>query len=342
MTSPTYTEQILTGSYVQSLVWAGDDLVDWVNGGVRYRLDGSVSDRTRGYSYCFDAAVSEPSGEYSVIYTKLGTKALVLQNGEIVRELNRSFYHAYTYEYPITLLRRGDQILAIHCPEEYNKLEIQDVVTGELLTQRTSESGDFFHSRLAVSPGGRFLLSAGWCWHPWDAVVYYDLEAALKDPSHLDSVRWGVPPEGKPGCAEESTACWLREGEVLLGASTEPETEEEARDPEVNRLKPSGLARYNIIDQTVRGVGVLDEPAGTLMPVGATHAMAFYKYPRLIRLSDGHVEFSLPAISSGTQISSIVSKDHLPPPLALDSAHHRFAIAQGNKIHVISIVLPTN
>jgi hypothetical protein len=44
-----------------------------------------------------------PSGEFAVIYTRLGTKGLVLHRGKIIREINRSFYHADVYEYPIGL-----------------------------------------------------------------------------------------------------------------------------------------------------------------------------------------------------------------------------------------------
>jgi hypothetical protein len=47
------------------------------------------------------------------------------------------------------------------------------------------------------------------------------------------------------------------------------------------------------------------------MPVGKTHVMAFHQHPRLIRLCDGAVEFSLP----------------------------EFALAQEDNVHVISIVV---
>jgi hypothetical protein len=59
---------------VRSLVWRGDALVDWVAGGRQFTLDGSIQSRSVYYAYPFDAAVASPSGEFSAIYTKLGTK----------------------------------------------------------------------------------------------------------------------------------------------------------------------------------------------------------------------------------------------------------------------------
>ena len=64
--------------------------------------------------------------------------------------------------------------------------------------------------------------------------------------------------------------------------------------------------------------------------------MAFYKQPRLIRLSDGAVEHTWPAISSGVELSSITWGRPVPP-LALDPTNARFAIAQEDGIHVISL-----
>jgi hypothetical protein len=44
------------------------------------------------YGYRFDAATASPDGRFAVIYERLGTKGLLLDDGQIVRELDRSFY----------------------------------------------------------------------------------------------------------------------------------------------------------------------------------------------------------------------------------------------------------
>lgn len=184
----TSTELRIQAPGVRSLVWDGDVLIDWVAGGARYGLDGEVAAADVCYAYPFDAAVALPSSGFAVIYTRLGTKGLVLQDGKTLREINRSFYRADVYEYPIALFRlaSGRAVMA-HCPQDYCQLDIEDLATGELLTRSSARKpDDIFHSRLAASPDGRFLLSAGWLWHPVDCVGLYDIEQALADPTHLD------------------------------------------------------------------------------------------------------------------------------------------------------------
>jgi hypothetical protein len=332
---PSYTEQIFRGQKAQSLVWHGDELVDWVGGGVRYRPDGSISRPRVSWGFRFDAAVTEPQGEFTVVYSRVGTKGMLLRNGVFVRELNRSFYHAEAYEYPVALVRRGDRVWLVHCPDEYNKLEIEDAAKGERLTTRTSKAADFFHSRLAVSPNGRYLLSAGWVWHPWSGVVFYDLDEVLRRPEVLNGLDWCSPTSRHTCFAEEESACWLNDDEALLSGGEE----EDLSDPEdaargENRLKPFGLAVFQIHQQAIRSLCVPGDTIGTMMPVGQSHVVAFYKHPRLIRLSDGATELTFPQLASGTQSSSIICSQEVPA-LALDPARRRFAIAQGDDVHVI-------
>lgn len=61
------------------------------------------------------------------------------------------------YRYPVALFTLPDGRTGIaHCPERYNRLEIEDAITGERLTASGQrEPRDVFHSRLAVSGDGR-------------------------------------------------------------------------------------------------------------------------------------------------------------------------------------------
>ena len=183
------TERIVlpTPGAPQSLCWSGDTLVDWASGGILHGLDGrSVGPHVR-YAYHFDAAVMSPDGRHAVLYERLGTKALLLKQGKILRELHRSFYHAHVYEYPVALhTLPGGRTLLAHCPDEYCRLELEDAETGERLTRRDGRPADVFHSRLQFSRDGRFLLSAGWVWHPVDVVQVFDVSRALEQPASLD------------------------------------------------------------------------------------------------------------------------------------------------------------
>ena len=204
---------------VESLCWSGDSLIDWVSGGIQYHLDGRIDDPCVRFAYRFDSAVMSPDGRYAVLYEALGTKGLLLREGKILRELNRSFYHANTYEYPIALYTfpSGRTLLA-HCPDEYCQLEIEDAETGQRLTQRKSQSPDIFHSRLQFSRDGRYLLSAGWVWHPLDVVHVYDVTRALESPESLDEL---TPLElGDWGCELHSAA--FGENDTLFLNSDDP------------------------------------------------------------------------------------------------------------------------
>ena len=184
----TYKEWTIKADGVQSLCWTGDSLVDWVGGGDMYHLDDTVEKSYVRFGYRFDLAAVSPSGNYAAIYERLGTKGLILHQGNHVREINRSYYHADVYEYPLHFFRlpSGQEVIA-HCPNAYNQIEIEDIESGKsLLSASERNPADIFHSRLQTSPSGKYLLSAGWVWQPWGIVAVYDVEEALEHPEILD------------------------------------------------------------------------------------------------------------------------------------------------------------
>lgn len=328
----------LSAEGARSLCWHDDELIDWVAGGVGYRLDGTREQGAMFYAYRFDAAVMSPSGRYAVLYERLGTKGLVLDAGYVVREIDRSYYHAHLYDFPVVLLALPDgrEVMA-HCPEAYNRLEIEDLATGERLTAReTQRAGDFFHSRLAVSPGGTWLLSAGWIWHPFDSVSLYRLPEVLADPSALDRV------SDFPGMTVEiASAAFLEENRLVLSSRPDADDFTGEAEAETDRLKPGDIGVYDLERGAWESVAPLEEPAGTLMPVGEGCVMGFYDYPKLIEVATGRVVRRWPALKSGRQDSSLSFQAGPLPPLALDAAGGRFAVADEKAIHVVEVELGT-
>ena len=127
----TADRRTIAASGVRSLTWRDDKLVDWVSGKVEYEFDGTRLGPNVIYPYRFDAAIVSPSGSFVALYERLGTKAIILGPGELLREINRSYYHAHVYEYPICFIPLGDGREAlVHCPEEYCHLQIEDPATG--------------------------------------------------------------------------------------------------------------------------------------------------------------------------------------------------------------------
>jgi len=330
----------IPATYVRSLAWRGDELVDWVAGGATYRLDGSHQYGKVNYAYRFNAAATSPSGRFVALYEHRGTKAILLDNGQILRELNRSFYRANDYLYPITMFERDGRTLLVHCPERFDQLHIEDVETGELLTARPDESAppSAFHSRLAVDPAGRWLLSAGWVWHPWDFVSFYDLDACLDgDPAVLDSMDGHCAGSRHVGLVEEASAAWLSNGLLLVGAGDEDADPSEMEE-ENPALQPDGFVVYDVNEDEVVAQGNIGQPPGQMMAVDNDHFVAFLRHPRLIRISDASVVNEWPDINcSGNQQSSICRSDKaLPPIIATDTENGRFAVVDGEQIKVVT------
>ncbi|HVG25760.1 MAG TPA: hypothetical protein VND45_16505, partial [Thermoanaerobaculia bacterium] len=327
------SHRILPARDVRSLAWVGDSLIDVVAGGTRYELHGESTRGSVRWAYPFDAAVTAPGSDFAVLYTRLGTKALLLKNGQLVRELNRSFYHAHRYEYPICLVPRGERTLLIHCPEVYNRLEIEDAESGERLTARKTKQEDFFHSRLTPNPSGTTLASAGWVWQPLNAIAYFSIDDALRDPAHLDASDWAAPHSANLSYAEENSICWLDDRRAVVTATGEPEEPDD--DATTPRLLPNGVIVYDTSARAVLSSVVLDQPAGNVVAVDDTHVIALFEHPRLVSLTDGRVEQEWPELATGRQASSIVDVEQLPPAYAFDRRTRRLAVAQQDGIHVI-------
>lgn len=309
---------------VRSLVWDGDALVDWVDGGQCWWLNGERVGRAVRYAYPFDGAVSLPGSDVAVIYTRFGTKALVLQAGNVVREINRSFYHADAYEYPIALLPLpSGRVGLAHCPDAYCQLDIEDALTGERLTCAIGRKpADKFHSRLKASADGRFLVSAGWLWHPVEDISVYDVGWALRDAAHFDG-----PGVGINAWADESSATFTAAGELLVALKGDIDSEDSA-------TQRGEVRRYDLTRPDPSVVTTELGRLGTIEPVGEHHVLALYEHPRLIDLRTGAEVASWPSLNSGTQFSSICDAGRIPP-MAFDALNQRFAVADSTGITVL-------
>lgn len=323
---------------VRSLSWQGDVLVDWASGVRRYGLDGTVTGpRYTSYGASFDAALTLPSGRYAALYQRLGTKALLLdEGGHVVREVDRSFYHAEAYEYPIALFELPDgRPVVAHCPTDYNRLEIDDVATGERLTRRPDARGsDYFHSRLAANGSGTRLLSAGWVWHPFDMISTYDVEAALADPTSLDHTRALDHASG-----EQNEAAFLADDLLVIASSRDADDLNDDEPPESLRLTPGTIGRYDVSRALWLSVAPLEEEAGRLMPVGCDHVVGFFESPKLIEIATGRVVQRWPELKTGRQNGPIQWHMPGPPPMAADPIRRRFAVAGDGGITVVTIRL---
>jgi hypothetical protein len=298
--------QTIKTNFLKTIDWLGENIVDWSNGGKLYSLTGEQEQISEYYfAFDFDSSITSPDGQYAFIYNRLGTKGLLLKNGKFLREINRTYYHANVYEYPASFLSFKDRTYLVHCPLKYCQLDIEEVETGEILTNiPTRQPSDVFHSRIEVSPGGNYLMVKGWFWHPWDVVEVYDIAACFKNPLLLD--------KGKscPGVDTEiNSASFIDDARILIAASSEvPQNDEN-----IHKLPPKHIAVWNIISNELSEPVAVKGEFGNIQAINEQHAWDLFKHPKIINIKTGEVESILNNIKSGEQCSAIIyDKDNYP------------------------------
>jgi hypothetical protein len=324
MNEATNVRFIETSGPVASLAPIEDGgLLDAVSGRW-WSADEVVHYRGISYGFPFDRAVV--FGPFCVLYVERGTKALLLKDNELVRELNRSYYCADSYDYPVALGALPDgRVVVIHCPDEYNILEIEDAETGERLTAGDRQPTDVFHSRLEISPDGRRLLSAGWFWHPYGVVAVYDLEAALQDPAALDGD--GILATSAAD-HEVLAARWIDADRVAV-AFGDPVLDDAAD------LPLNELAVWSCADSTWVHRNKVDAPLGELLACGES-IISLYGHPRRISLATGDIIAEWPDLELPKRQGSFAS-DEDDSPIATALPGGRIAIAHETGIAILKL-----
>jgi hypothetical protein len=342
------SEQMITPrGKVRSLVWRGDDLIDFASGGIVYRLDGAHSDPGHRYGDRLDAAVISPSGRYALLHERLGTKGLLLDGSGAVRAIERSDYHANAYEYPAVFasLHDGREML-FHCPHEYNRIEALDAATAVAevrehsgQVREDSRDADFFHSRLTVSPGGRWLASAGWVWHPIDRLMIFKTAQLLRS-SRDDRDRTPVAQiwrerlsDTDDGLPEVDSVAFLNEDELIVSLHMEGHDHASGK----FGSHPTAIEIWNLAEDRLVSSARLAELSGPLLPLDREWVIGFHGHPKLINLLTGRVERSWSHIETSTRLGSICLNQPAEPILALDLKKRRFALCDGESILVATL-----
>ena len=129
------------------------------------------------------AAVVETRGRYGVV--------LDLEAGRPTMRLDRGTDHVEHSNFPAAFAEIDGRLLLVH-GTDWNRLDISDPRTGDLLTDRSPTSYgrdeqrpqhdlDYFHGGLAVSPDGEWIVDNGWVWHPVGIVASWSLRRWLED-----------------------------------------------------------------------------------------------------------------------------------------------------------------
>jgi hypothetical protein len=130
--------------------------------------------------------LADKAGSIAAVFEECGSMGAVIElaGGRVTMSLDRGDYHAEQCRFPLAFLEHGGRTLLVHATD-WNRLDISDPRTGKLLTARSSPRPatgqtpphylDYFHCGLTISPGGRWITSNGWIWHPWGVLGCWDL-----------------------------------------------------------------------------------------------------------------------------------------------------------------------
>ena len=309
---------------ISALTWVSGDLLD-VPSGRTIRSDGTISPIAFLTPFPFDHALSMRSGKtlWTLAYVNRGTKAVLFKDGHVLRELNRSYYFANAYDYPVALtnLPTG-RVVVVHCPKAFNVVECEDAESGEILWSKKT-NGMEFHSRLSVSPNGRFLLSAGWFWHPLGGAWL----CSLSD----DSGKPGEEVEFSFG-AEIDAAAFLDDDHIVASSTSELINEEIPR----SGLGPMQVGVWSIAKGQWISTAPISAPTGTIMP-WRDWVISFYEHPKAIELKTGKVVHVWDDLYSGRQRGAIELGDPPPPTIALNPDKGMFALRDNNRIQIITL-----
>ncbi len=318
---------IITANQVKTICWQEDKLIDWAGGKI-YSLDGTCKELGQYYAYSFDSAVSSAGGQYVFIYQKLGTKGILLKNGELLREINRSYYFANAYEYPAAIAAVGDKIYLIHCPIACNQLDFEDVETGEIITNiKGRNPDDRFHSRLELSPDGKYLMSRGWIWHPVDEVSLFNIKDCLNNPQLLDC------PQFQPLVGVEIYTASFLDNETILLSSTDEVLDEELC---YSVLPPKHFVRWNFNRNQFSEPVSFKSDFGNLFAIDAYKAWDMYGYPKIIDVNTGEILAYDSTIDTGKQQSSIIQNTADYPSIVYNRNTKQIAIKSLDVIHVFT------
>lgn len=313
---------------VRTIDWFENKIVDWNSAGTQYSENGEKKQLNKyHFGFVCDASISSENGEYVLIYQKLGTKGLLLKNGNLLREINRSYYQSSVYEFPAIFFSYKNRTYLAHCPFRYNQIDFEDVETGEIITSKSERAPkDFFHSRLEVSKDNKYLISKGWFWYPFDSIELFNIEECIAEPKLLDKGK-SIPEVTSEMCS----ASFIDNNRILVCASNEEPMDDENEGP----IPPGHIAIWNIDKNEISAPVKINGEFGNIFAIDDNKCWDLYNYPKIIDLKSGEIIDKIEEIDSGKQSSSIIHHLSDLPKIAFNKETKQIAIAKDGKIEIL-------
>jgi hypothetical protein len=170
-----------------------------------------------------------PLGDFAAVVNDYGHHGQVvdLRTGAVTLTLHGGGYHAETVPFSLAFTRHQGRTVVIH-RTDWNRLDVSDAATGELLTRREPTSYrrgelrpahylDYFHGALRLSPGRRWVADDGWVWHPFGVPAVWDAQSWLHDNVWESEDGPSLRTLCQRGYHWDAPMCWT--GENLLAVS---------------------------------------------------------------------------------------------------------------------------
>jgi hypothetical protein len=136
---------------------------------------------------------ADPPGDFAAVVSDYGRHGQVidLSSGAPTLALDGGSYHQETVPFSLAFAQHKGRAVVIH-RTDWNRLDVSDAATGELLTSRRlaryrrgkplpAHYLDYFHGALHLSPGGRWVADDGWVWAPVGMPVAWNAQTWLHD-----------------------------------------------------------------------------------------------------------------------------------------------------------------
>ena len=249
----------------------------------------------------FDSIMLYLHGDYICVVENFATHGAVFdRNHGTTTSIEREDYHADVSSYSIGFLERNGHTLLIH-QTQWNRLDITDLTTGQLLTERVirhekigvDENGvpqmiaenykDFFHGLIHFSPENKKFLSNGWIWHPIGSIACYDVEQFLKS----------YEPGGHGTCGTDNwdvPCTFINDTTLVVGCSEDVSDHGENGNPEQDEKHVQKLYFYDVNstkDRWLEPMKVLDADVFPMDEFGAVNGRLYFdeQTSRLIAMS---------------------------------------------------------
>ncbi|GHJ45087.1 hypothetical protein Cs7R123_24290 [Catellatospora sp. TT07R-123] len=173
---------------------------------------------------------ADPRGRYAAVVLDGGSRGQVLDlaGGRVTMELSADDDNPETVPFSLAFAEHRGRPVVLH-RTAWNRLDVSDPATGELLTARESPADgdsahylDYFHGALLVSPNGARVLDSGWMWHPVGLPAVWELGRWLElDPYESEDGRSRVDVCDRD-YGWNAPMLWLDAHTVALGGGGEP------------------------------------------------------------------------------------------------------------------------